>query len=136
MAESCSTNDAPPVSPFVLAPTGNEVSNTVVTDVLWICNHVIDAARQIHDAEGVFESAVRSGRIDKIRQGELMDMPEALKRPRVNQVTLLRVQLNEPVDWVPDFVDSSGHVNEIVLLWLKHFQQSLLFGEFGGIERL
>src|SRR5690349_15408166 len=81
MAESRCANYAPPVSPFVLASTRNEVSNTVVTDVFRICNHVINTASQIHYAERVLESAVRGRRIDKIGQGKLVNISQTLKGP-------------------------------------------------------
>ena len=75
MAESSRTNYSPPIGPLVLTSTRNEVANTVVTDVLGICDDVINATSQVHHTEGVLESAVRSGGVDKVRQSKLVDVP-------------------------------------------------------------
>jgi hypothetical protein len=128
VARGSCPNNSTPICPLMLSPTRDEISNTIVPDVLGICNDVIDTTGQIHDAERVFKSPVCSRGINEVGQRKLVDVTEPLKGPRVDDFPFLRIQLDEPVDWVPNFVDSIRHVTEIVLLRLKHFQGALSRG--------
>src|SRR4051812_31177199 len=52
--------------------------------VSFVCDDVEDTASQLHHAERVFESAMRGSGVYEVCQRELMNVPEALKRPGVD----------------------------------------------------
>ena len=80
-----------------------------VADVRGVGDDVEDPARQFHDAERMFEPLVRRRRIEHVGQRELVDVPQPLERPRVQDRTLVRVQPDEDVDRVADLVQVLAH---------------------------
>lgn len=67
-------------------------------------DHVENATRHLHHAEGMLESAVGSARIDQIRHRELMNVPQPLERPRVDRTHLVARNSNEVVNRIADLV--------------------------------
>jgi hypothetical protein len=62
----------------------------------------------------VLESPVRSARIHEVRKRELVDVPKALKRKRVNDTTLVPIKPDEHVDGVAELVEELWHVTRAV----------------------
>src|SRR5437868_8003417 len=52
---------------------------------------------------------MRRSRIDEVGQSELVDIAEPLKGPRVKHATLIRIEADEHVDGVTDFVEVLWH---------------------------
>jgi hypothetical protein len=57
----------------------------------------------------MFEAPVGGTWIDEIRKSELMDVPESLKRTRIQNLSLVRIQSNKYVNRVTDFVNRFDH---------------------------
>ena len=72
--------------------------------VPFVREDVEHAAGELHDAEGVLEPAMRRAGIHEIRQRELMDVSEPLKRPRIDRRHFIRRNANEVVNRVSNFV--------------------------------
>ncbi len=65
--------------------------------------------REFHYAKRMLESLVRCSGVDKIGQGELMDMAQPLESPRVENLPLVAVQPHKRVDRVSDLVKMFRH---------------------------
>ena len=61
--------------------------------------------RKLHHTERMLEPVVSRTGIDQVRQCQLMNVPKALKRTRIEDLSLVRIESNENVNRVPNFVD-------------------------------
>jgi len=52
----------------------------------------------------VLEATVRGARVDQIRHGELVDVPQPLHRLRVHHCSLITIEADERVDRITDLV--------------------------------
>lgn len=94
------TNDLPPGHERFAV--GKEIEVRVA--VLLVRDDVEDAAGQLHDAQGMFETAMRGAGINEVGQRQLMDVPEPLKWPRIDRRNFVRRDTNEVVKGVPNLV--------------------------------
>ena len=67
-------------------------------------DNIENPSGKLHYAQRMLESFVGSARIDQVRESELMNMSEALKRTRVEHFPLIRIQTDKNMDGVSDFV--------------------------------
>ncbi len=66
--------------------------------VVFVRDDVEYPAGQLHDAERVLEPAVRRAWVDEIGERELVNVPEALKRPGVDRCDLIGCDSDEVVN--------------------------------------
>lgn len=71
-----------------------------VGQVVWIRHDVEDPRRQIHHAQRMLEASMRRAGIDQIAQGQLVNVPQSLKRPAVDDRKFRRGDLDEHVQRV------------------------------------
>jgi hypothetical protein len=97
--------------PARVAACGRDDIADLVGDLVRTRDDVVDAAGEVHDSERVLEPLVRRAGIDKVREGELVDVAEPLERRRVDHCLLVVVVVDEDVDRVANFVDALWHPN-------------------------
>jgi alkanesulfonate monooxygenase SsuD/methylene tetrahydromethanopterin reductase-like flavin-dependent oxidoreductase (luciferase family) len=81
---------------------GEEVDIGMAT--AFVCDDVEDTAGQFHDAEGMFEPAMRRSGIDERRQRELVNVPKALEWARVDRRNFVGGDADEVVNGIADLV--------------------------------
>lgn len=100
MAECCHPKDSAPVSKlFSIRELWQELTNGV-GQVLILRHNIENPTGQFHHAKRVLKPAVGCAGIDQISQRELVNMPEALERTRIENLPLFRAQLDENVNGV------------------------------------
>jgi hypothetical protein len=72
--------------------------------VLGVGQNVEDSTREIHDSEAMLKALVRGCGIDQPRQRELVNVTESLKRPRIDDLSLIGGKHDEPMDRITEFV--------------------------------
>lgn len=78
--------------------------------VAFVRDDVEYAAGELHHPERMLEPAVRRTGVNEIRQRELMNVPKALKRPRVDRCDFVGGHADEVVDRIADLVLMLRHV--------------------------
>ena len=91
-----------------LVSTRDDVSNSWV-DIIFRRDDPKRTLRQFHYAERVLKPLVGRAGIHQVRQRQLMNMPKTLKRARIENLSLVRVEPSENMDGVPNFVDVFRH---------------------------
>jgi hypothetical protein len=76
-----------------------------VENVLRTGDDIKNSGSQFHNAEAVLKSFVSCTRVDEIAQSELMDVPQSLKRGRIDYSTFIRSNGDERVNWIAEFVE-------------------------------
>src|ERR1700709_1011506 len=71
-----------------------------VGQILILCDNIENPAGQLHYAKRVFEPAMGCAGINQISQRELVNISEALEGARIEDLPLLRAQLDKNVDRV------------------------------------
>ena len=66
--------------------------------------NIENVACDLHHAEGVLKAFVGRCRVNEPGQRELMNMPEALKRSRIDDLSLVRPDDHERVDGIAELV--------------------------------
>jgi len=109
MAQSGHAKHPSPVPQRVLVADFGETVLDRISDV-GVCRHHFEYPfSEFHHAQGVLEPFVRGRRIEQRCEPELVDMSQPLEWPRVQHRTLVRVQADEGVDRVADFVKMLAH---------------------------
>jgi hypothetical protein len=98
-------------------------------------HNVIDAAGQFHDPKGVLETAVRRPGIEEMREGELMDVAQPLHRPRIQNLTLQRLEADEDVNRIPDFMDVFCHRDTLVAVAARFLLVKSVSDRHGALMR-
>ncbi len=75
-----------------------------VIDLVGARDHVVHPAREVHDAQAVLEALVGGAGIDLVRERQLMDVPQPLKRWRVDDPPFVVIERDESVNRVSDLV--------------------------------
>jgi hypothetical protein len=108
VAQGAHPDDGSPVLELVV---GLEKLTDFVVAVVVLDEHVEDATGEVHDAEAVLEAPVSGAGVDEIRESELMDVSQTLKRPGIDDPSLIGRDPDEGVDRVADLV---------LVLWRGH----------------
>src|SRR5208282_144253 len=109
MAQGRDSHHPPPVAKGVrITQVGQGVSELVL-HVERTCDDVEDSAGQFHDSKGMLEALVRRRGVEQVRQSELMDVAQPLKRPGIDDRTLIRVQADENMNGITYLMDMLAH---------------------------
>jgi hypothetical protein len=82
-----------------------------MVDVLLGGDDPKDPVRKFHHTKRMLKPVVGSTRVDEMRQRQLMNVPKALKRARIENLSLVRIESSEDMHRIPYFVD----------VFLRHF---------------
>jgi hypothetical protein len=92
---SCPNHRSPVLQTFLVRKNSPYL---IVPNVLFCGHHVEDFGRQIQDTQGVFEALMGSPGIDQIRQRELVNAAQPLKRSRTDDPAFVASQGYESVN--------------------------------------
>jgi len=99
------------VSAGVAAGGGDDVAD-LVGDLVGAGDYVVDAAGEVHHAEGVLEALVGGAGVDQVGERELVDVAQPLEGGGVDHRLLVVVVVDEDVDRVADLVDALGQPDQ------------------------
>lgn len=87
-------------------------------------NHLKYAPREFHNTQRMLEPLVRCPRVQKIRKGELGNVSETLKRPGVEHLLFIPIQVDEDVDWVSNLMKNLRHdAGSQVSIFVRHMSR-------------
>jgi hypothetical protein len=94
---------------LVSVPEGMKGIADFICNMVRVCDNIENTACELHDAERMFKPLVSGAWIHKVCQCQLVNVPQSLKRTRVEDFAFVVVQPNEHVDWISDLVDILRH---------------------------
>jgi len=77
--------------------------------IFFLRHDIEDPPCEFHHAEGMLEPSMRGTWVDQVRHRQLVDVAESLKRATVEDFSLTRLDPDEVMDWIADFVEVFGH---------------------------
>lgn len=96
MAESCHAENFSPVRQLV-SPLGNNPRHFRM-NVERMGHHAENPVSKFHNADGVFKVFMGSPGIDQIRQSQLVNGAQSLKWARINDISLVGVEVGEDMN--------------------------------------
>ncbi len=101
-------NSSPIPQLIGIVDLGQEIMN-VVRNIFSSGNYIEHTIGKLHHTKGMLEAAVSGTWVDQIGKRQLMNMTETLQGRRRQDTALVRIESNEHMNRIADFMDSLSH---------------------------
>src|SRR6266700_3546593 len=109
VTQSCHSQYPPPVVNAISILRFRNELPYVISNRISSSHYIEYPGSELHHSQGMFKSFMGRARIQQVSEGQLSDVPQTLKRARIEDSPLLRVISDEDMNRVPHLVYELGH---------------------------